>query len=263
MLVLPFISSQLSTNFICFLFFASVFFSLVAQDDSRGVGEPLNETAEGITSYASEDSACQACRLGDGVIVRGTHVLQLRAPGNALAALRPAADRVFAPLLTLVSPIANLASAAEAASAASLGRQRAKQMKQLATDSVDLLPPNIKLLTLQAVNTSAIFLRLEHTFAVDEDPVLSEPVSLNVTSLLLQLGFIPTGATELTLTGNQAREDLHYLEWATTEDPVASSSSKSVRRGGRRLSDDLAFADGMITLNPMEIRTAVFSISAA
>ena len=46
-------------------------------DDSRGVGEPLNETDVGITSYT--DSDCAACREGDDVVVRGSHILQLPA----------------------------------------------------------------------------------------------------------------------------------------------------------------------------------------
>ena len=46
-------------------------------DDSRGVAEPINETTS-ITSYA--DSDCEACRIGEGLTVRGSHMVMLHSP---------------------------------------------------------------------------------------------------------------------------------------------------------------------------------------
>ena len=55
---------------------------------SSGVGEPLNETSLGITHG-------NAVRLGDGVIVRGKHLLLLSEPGAAVSEVRSLMDSAF------------------------------------------------------------------------------------------------------------------------------------------------------------------------
>jgi len=121
--------------------------------------------------------------------------------------------------------------------------------------------------------------RLEHAFAVGEDSVLSQPASVNLTAFLVDVvGVSPTGATELTLTGNQPLEDLEHLDWATTSSLLSGGDQKSgevANNGGggsvssnqKRHAGAKAFAqamasdeDGMVTLNPFEIRTAVIYV---
>ena len=131
-------------------------------------------------------------------------------------------------------------------------------------------------------------MRLEHAFAVGEDPVLSQPTSANLTAFLVNVvGVAPTGATELTLTGNQPLEDLEHLDWATTstsslasaasllsggaqkngaavaENGSGGSVSSNQRRheGAKALANAMASdGDGVVTLNPFEIRTAVIYV---
>lgn len=210
-------------------------------DDSRGVGEPLDE-------YDSSDTGDYLnCKTGEGIVVVGTHMIGLSQPSAAMAGVRSAMDKAYAPLMTAFANI----------DAAVLSSKR----KRALTSTVDSLPDNVKLLTLQAVDTNALFVRLEHSFGVDEDDVLSQSVSVNVTSLIMSLGFEPTGALELTLTGNQPLEDLNRLDWDTASDVLPRDDvvvhKAQAAQYAKALTSD---GDGIVTLNPMEIRTAVIYV---
>lgn len=60
------------------------------------------------------------------------------------------------------------------------------------------LPPNVHMLTLEQwqqpklepVETSQILLRFEHIYEKDEDPVLSQPATVNLVSSPLKEGFM-------------------------------------------------------------------------
>jgi hypothetical protein len=45
------------------------------------------------------------------------------------------------------------------------------------------LPSNINLLTLKQLDASNILLRLEHIFQTNQDPILSQPVSVDIAKL--------------------------------------------------------------------------------
>ncbi len=253
-------------------------------DDSRGVGEPLNETDVGITSYA--DSDCAACREGDGVVVRGSHILQLHKPEYAMKHLRSDADMVFLPMLTAFDQARGDSKKKKQLAALAVAAKAKEAAATTTTTTPAALPANVKLLTLQAASDSSLLLRLEHAFALGEDATLSLPATVNITAFLGSLGFSVSGAVELTLTGNQPLEDLTRLHWNTgtaggqdTETSSSSSSSSSkvedVRRSmhenARRKRDaarakakEMARAglgDGVVTLGPQEIRTALVSLS--
>lgn len=74
------------------------------------MGEPLNETDGGITHG-------DAIRIGDGVIVRGKHLLLLSEPKDAIAEVRSLMDEAFLPgttrhdLDTSRSPVLHLLTA--------------------------------------------------------------------------------------------------------------------------------------------------------
>jgi alpha-mannosidase len=209
-------------------------------DDSRGVGEPLNETAS-IT--ANDDPGCSACRVGPGITVRGSHLLSLRSADTALAALRPAMDRAFAPLVLAFGTVDALPTAA--------ADKPTDEPTDKPTDkAAAALPSNVKLLTLQAVNETAFLLRLEHTFAVGEDPVLSAPVTVNVTTFFASIGLQVVDDKELTLTANQLLEDLTYLDW------TAAGASRG-QPPGTKAPPMKPMTDGQVTLGPMEIRTSL------
>jgi len=246
----------------------------ILADDSRGVGEPLDEYA----SSATGDYLNCKDKSSPGIVVAGTHRLQLRAPDNAMAGLRASMTSAFAPVVIAFAPLdtraARRAQRQAAAARAATGARAASAELQA----------NVKLLTLQAVGAGALLVRLEHAFAVGEDATLSAPAAVNLTALLVGLGFSPTGAEELTLTANQPLEDLHRLAWPTNEDQavadqaavpgaaaggaMGASVGAAKRKGAaareKQVSNARALAaalggggDGVVTLNPMEIRTAV------
>ena len=90
----------------------------------------------------------------------------------------------------------------------------------------------------------------------DEDATLSQPASVNVTALINEIGFTTMGATELTLTGNQAKKSQHYLPWST-----ADKKEKAAELNEKAAAKVLEENDGVITLDPMEIRTAIVKVS--
>ena len=65
-------------------------------DDSRGVGEPLNET---LTALPWPTFA----HVGPGVVIRGRHTVLLNAPTTAGTAFRTAMDDEFKPPVVAVA----------------------------------------------------------------------------------------------------------------------------------------------------------------
>jgi len=63
------------------------------------------------------------------------------------------------------------------------------------------LPPNIELITMQPWSNNSLFLRLAHSFGIDKDEKLGQPVKLDLATLFPQRKLV--NITELSLTGNQ------------------------------------------------------------
>ena len=114
----------------------------------------------------------------------------------------------------------------------------------------------MKLLTLQAVSTDEVLIRLEHVFGIDEDAALSQPASVNVTALLNRMGFRTRRAVELTLTGNQAKKGQHHLPWSTADQKKVATALNE-KEAAKVLEDN----GGVISLHPMEIRTALVKVA--
>ena len=195
-------------------------------DDSRGVGEPLNETTS-ITPYPDPQ------RIGEGIVTRGRHVILISPASSRLRELRTRMDQEFLPLSAYVGVVG--ASSAPSVSAVKpvLGAE---------------LPVNVHLMTLQQWQHDSVLLRLSHQFAVEEDTELSAPVTVDVAALLAPLN--PVSMEEMSVTANQDR---------------ASMLSKKIRwssSNGARLDAQLAALQAraqsgalVVELNPMEVRT--------
>jgi len=128
-------------------------------DDSRGVGEPLNEPGLDAT--------------GSGLVIRAVHRVSVMP-----AALAPAhgkqniQDLTFRPLVTFSA----LKAGATPASwlAANVGAW---------TGAGAALPPSIHILTTHAWTQHDVLVRLAHLFESGEDAALSAPVTVDLTTL--------------------------------------------------------------------------------
>jgi hypothetical protein len=188
-------------------------------DDQRGVGEPLNET--GIT--------------GMGLIVRGLHRIGL-APtaGGVAASLRRAAMLD----VSLFPPLFRYCAQVDCPSVVPLSPQVLEQQ----------LPDNLHLLTFQHVSIGTVLVRLAHLFEVNEHPVLSQNVTVNLGALFT----IPLiNCTEMTLPGAQAldtsqRSTFHFTSSKGVENSVTAPAS-------------VLEMDELVTLSPMQVRTWICS----
>jgi hypothetical protein len=105
-------------------------------------------------------------------------------------------------------------------------------------------------MTLQIVETGGNLLRLSHQFAVGEDPVLSQPVTVNLATLFS--GVTLNNVVEVSLTANQPASDIeeNIYKW-NTGGPNANTNSFTY---------PIKPFDGVsVTINPMDIRTFTFT----
>jgi Glycosyl hydrolases family 38 C-terminal domain len=134
-------------------------------DDSRGVGEPLNETVGGMSPYPTWE------RSGDGIIVSGKHYVLVSNTNDALRETRELMDKIYQPLKP---------SYALKKQDSDVSTMAIKSVAPLAFD----LPANVQLMTFQTWAQNILLVRLAHQFALDEDASLSAPVTIDVGALL-------------------------------------------------------------------------------
>ncbi|XP_007954504.1 epididymis-specific alpha-mannosidase [Orycteropus afer afer] len=94
-------------------------------------------------------------------------------------------------------------------------------------------------------NLRRVLLRLLHLYEVGEDPVLSQPVTVNLQVVLRGLGTL-VAMEERSLTGTSNVHDLHRWKWRTqAHRPTRGSSNRPLKLVG----------DFTVTVHPKEIRT--------
>jgi hypothetical protein len=146
-------------------------------DDSRGVGEPLNETT----------------------VIKTLKNLVLNNTYNTLQ-FRTQSVRVNHPVLYAFGP---------SISSPSVWNKLTKTYSALNST----VPKNIHIETIRALPDGYVLLRLHHLFGVAEDSKYSLPASVDVSSLFS--GFIPVEMIEMSLTANQPLNKVNRLEWNT------------------------------------------------
>lgn len=207
-------------------------------DDSRGVGEPLNET-DGITAYPNP------VRLGTGMHVTGSFYLILDTISNSLSQIRALQSRVFSPIITAFTPTGSGSSSVQ---------QWIQTHNVQRTFLTQDLPINVDILTLQIVNGGDHLLRLSHQFAVGEDAEYSQPVTVDLSTLFS--GLTLSNIQEVSLTANQniqaIEERLKKFQWQTTG-PNVDVNVKTYPL--------IPFDGASVTINPMDIRTFTLTIS--
>eukprot|EP00731_Ephydatia_muelleri_P005571 Em0002g1747a len=185
-------------------------------DDSRGVGEPL----------------CEPGDTGQGLVVRGTHVVVLDNAANSALIHRAIGETMLVgPIFAFVPSAYSYSEVAESYNTEYYGL-------------VAEVPLQVHLLTLQWVQNNTLLIRVENKFEIDE---FGFGKAVNV-SLDMFAAFKVIAATELTLGGNAELSSVERLQW--------NIQGGSGGKGGKQPTySPVRGPDFVVTLEPMDIRT--------
>jgi lysosomal alpha-mannosidase len=197
-------------------------------DDSRGVGEPLNET--GLD--------------GNGLVVRTLHRVSLDPNPAAAAVNRRAAvaDLLYRP------------QARYAALGTTTPAQFVASYKPSFTGVQAALPANVHLLTAHSWGPGKLLLRVSHSFEANEGGALGTNVNVNLAAIFSPSILTLTACTEMTLTGNQPLSAATQTTYNVTDGPVTTLPVVPTPPQGAGMT---------ITLTPMGIRTFLCTTAAA
>eukprot|EP01126_Amoeba_proteus_P042431 TRINITY_DN4611_c0_g2_i1.p1 TRINITY_DN4611_c0_g2~~TRINITY_DN4611_c0_g2_i1.p1 ORF type:complete len:1005 (-),score=211.24 TRINITY_DN4611_c0_g2_i1:125-2698(-) len=202
-------------------------------DDSRGVGEPLNET-DGITPYPNP------VRLGKGIRVTGSHYVYVGKSSDSLRLVRNYQLRIFSSPVLGFTPIGQGIPAVK-----QWIRDHVVTNSQLKSE----IPENLDIMTLQSNPNGVSFLRLAHQFGIGEDSELSNPVTIDLETIFGNISL--SDLKEVSLTANQV----------ITPEFEKGTQWKVSSEDGKRNSDIFEFIPlqgKVVTINPMDIRTFSF-----
>ncbi len=212
-------------------------------DDSRGVGQPMNETMCGCNDQDPAHIGQCPCV---GLVIRGTNYLVLDKTPSANRARRIASE--------------NLNFGASLAFSASTSAPTTPTFSALSA----ALPENVKLMTLGTIApqyNDQVFLRLAHLYEAGEHPTLAQPVTVSLQSIFGKAGLQLKNATEVSLTGNQSPADLANakLVWtvAGEEEQMPQVAGCTAGKSCTEHAKPLNVKDFTVTLRPMDIRTFV------
>ncbi|XP_075234811.1 lysosomal alpha-mannosidase-like [Lycorma delicatula] len=194
------------------------------RDDDKGVEEILNET-----------------EFREPLVVRGNLIVQLStselATKNPVFADGAKRHRILAQDIAM-SPIVTFSPALNITSVNFKDRVRYSKNAGLIQKP---LPQNIHLLTFEQWSNSTALVRLEHIFETGEEPVLSQPVTINLKELFSN--YEVTSAVELSLSATIEKTKIKRLRWKRED----------------QLQDEVKVeplpASLEVTLQPMQIRT--------
>merc|ERR1712176_1611537 len=200
-------------------------------DDSRGVDEPLNETAGGITHI---ESALDS-RIGDGVIIEGTHKILLDDATKAYEQVRTVMEQSFFQPFVVFSGNVNLNDL----------RQPKKSMLQ---NLPEILPKGISIITFQYLKEDTFLIRLANQYSLDENQISLEVDLSNLIEVMAGDRYTFKQVTEMTLSGNKPLEKLNRLKWAVDYGSFV---------GGSDVEKEMS---NIVVLKPMDIRTFVITL---
>ncbi|XP_069684640.1 lysosomal alpha-mannosidase-like isoform X2 [Periplaneta americana] len=198
-------------------------------DDAFGVGEALNETAFGRGLVAIGKHWLTAGSLTDGSAAQKARSRQQQALMSPWLFFSPADDISFA--------------------------QWAASYKMEYSGLKEALPENVQILTLEPWKAHTFLLRLEHIYEKNEHPVLSKPVTVNVSNLFKPFSIV--SARETTLGANKWLSETQRLEWQSESNEVTFTLESDSESEDLSLEEE---APLIVSLNPMQIRTFVIDI---
>jgi hypothetical protein len=200
-------------------------------DDGYGVGEPLNET-QFVTGY-SDNCPAMGCgaHYGPGLIHRSRYWISLTTVQTAARTYRPALDQIFYDTQhfysTNVGTVQNMKGSVMQAA----------------------LPDNLQVMTLERKNATTILLRLSHQYGVGEDPVMSQPASVDLARLFSAPGLQYVSSIEMSLTANQLKSNLKPLQWQIVGEAGPPRNKRPMDVGS------------VVTLTAMQVRTFFVTVA--
>ena len=167
-------------------------------DDGFGVIKALNESA-----------------YGQGLVIRGRHLLVVQSPASSALAHRVTAQQFYMnPLATYSLTQLNYTD-------------YSTTYHQTWSALTDTLPLNVHLLTLDQLSAKNYLIRLEHYFELNEDDTYSKAVTLDLQSIFQSIGTI-SSTVELTLAANLPLADLQRLNWMTDDGQLNPMNTPSL-----------------------------------
>ena len=121
------------------------------------------------------------------------------------------------------------------------------------------LPPNVQIMTLQALSSKSILLRLSHQFGLDEDTTMSKPATVNLAALLSPTSFQIAGVEEVSLTNVKTKEALLKARQRNAAWPV--EGGRATTHPWRRADLSGKASNSSIVLGPLEIKTYVLTLA--
>ncbi|XP_059293041.1 alpha-mannosidase isoform X1 [Lycium ferocissimum] len=191
-------------------------------DDSRGVGEALDETV-------CVGDTCE------GLTVRGNYYLGIHKNGDGSKWRRTTGQEIYSPLV--------LAFGHE-----NQEEWKASHLTKATTMNPNYnLPPNVALITLQELDNGGVLLRLAHLYEAGEDVDYSTITKVQLKEMFA--GKRIKAIKETSLSANQGKNEMKKMSWNIEHD---SGSESAPIRGG-----PVDMSSLVVELGPMEIRTFV------
>ncbi|OVA19618.1 Glycoside hydrolase family 38 [Macleaya cordata] len=189
-------------------------------DDSRGVGEPLDETV-------CVEHTC------DGLTIRGTYYMNINQLGTGQRWRRTTGQEVYSPLLLAFTHEKNE------------NWNVSRVLNATTMDPNYSLPPNVAVVTLQELDDGKVLLRLAHLYETGEDSEYSTMAKVELKKMFSKRTI--KDVTETSLSANQLKSEMKKMKWTVEGD---SGPQPAAMRGGPVDESTL-----IVELGPMEIRT--------
>ncbi|XP_075514635.1 alpha-mannosidase-like isoform X1 [Primulina tabacum] len=194
----------------------------ILNDDSRGVGEPLDETV----------CANDTC---EGLTVRGNYYVGINELGSGARWRRTTGQEIYSPLLLAFSH-------------ENSGYWKSSHLATATImDANYSLPLNVALITLQDLADGSVLLRLAHLYEAGEDPDYSTLAKVQLKRMFA--GEKIKTLKETSLSANQDKSEMMRMTWEV-KDKVGAEATAAPIRGG-----PVDMSSLTVELGPMEIRT--------
>ncbi|XP_073296505.1 alpha-mannosidase-like isoform X2 [Primulina huaijiensis] len=194
----------------------------ILNDDSRGVGEPLDETV-------CANNTCE------GLTVRGNYYVGINELGSGARWRRTTGQEIYSPLLLAFSH-------------ENSGYWKSSHLATATImDANYSLPLNVALITLQDLADGSVLLRLAHLYEAGEDPDYSTLAKVELKRMFA--GKKIKTLKETSLSANQEKSEIKRMTWEVKDEVGVEAAAAPIRGGPVHMSSLT------VELGPMEIRT--------